>query len=80
MGALPFNHIPSLTIDLSGTDAILSWQAIGDAEEYRIYYDSNPHFTPFGIPQAVVIPPDTVWTDEDAVLQGKRYYRVVVQY
>jgi hypothetical protein len=27
-----------------------------------------------------VMPPDTSWTDEGALLQGERYYRVVVEY
>jgi hypothetical protein len=80
MGAYPFNHIPLLTINIMGDDAILNWQSIGSAEEYRIYYSSNPYFTPSGIPQAVVLPPDTSWTDENAVSQGGRYYRVVVEY
>jgi hypothetical protein len=80
MGAYPFNHTPLLTITISGNDALLSWQAVGSAEEYRIYYSSNPYFTPTGTPQAVVLPPDTSWTDEDGLMQGKRYYRVVVEY
>jgi hypothetical protein len=80
MGAYPFNHIPLLTITISGNDALLSWQSIGSAEEYRIYYSSNPYFTPTGTPQAVVLPPDTSWTDENGLMQGKRYYRVVVEY
>jgi hypothetical protein len=80
MGAYPFNHIPLLTITISGNDALLSWQAVGSAEEYRIYYSSNPYFTPTGAPQAVVNAPDTSWTDENGLMQGKRYYRVVVEY
>jgi parallel beta-helix repeat protein len=80
MGAYPFNHIPLLTINIMGDDAILSWQSIGSAEEYRIYYSSNPYFTPTGTPQAVVNAPDTSWTDENGLMQGKRYYRVVVEY
>jgi parallel beta-helix repeat protein len=80
MGAYPFNHIPLLTINIMGDDAILNWQSIGSAEEYRIYYSSNPYFTPTGVPQAVVLPPDTSWTDENALNVEKRFYRIVVQY
>jgi hypothetical protein len=80
MGAYPFNHLIRPTITISGSDAILNWQEIEGLEEYRIYYSSNPYFIPSGIPQAVVLPPDTSWTDENAVNQGKRYYRIVVEY
>jgi hypothetical protein len=69
-----------VTVSISENDVILTWQAVGSAEEYLIYYSSNPYFTPIGVPQAVVMPPDTSWTDENAVMQGKRYYRVVVEY
>ena len=45
---------------------------------YQIFYRDIPYFTPEGIPQAVVLPPDMVWVDEGGVLAGKRYYRMVV--
>jgi hypothetical protein len=83
IGAYYFDHlqmVPVVTITLSGNDAVINWQGIEGADEYRIYYSNNPYFTPFGAPQAVVMPPDTSWADVNAVNQGKRYYRVVVQY
>jgi hypothetical protein len=69
-----------ITITISGMDVILNWGNIADAVEYHIYYQDTPYFTPTGVPQAVVMPPDTSWTDEGALLQGERYYRVVVEY
>jgi hypothetical protein len=69
-----------LTISRSGNDVILSWESIEVADEYKIYYSSDPYFTPLGLPQAIVFPPDTSWTDEGALIQGERFYRVVVGY
>jgi hypothetical protein len=69
-----------LTISLAGNDVILSWESIEVADEYKIYYSSDPYFTPLGLPQAIVFPPDTSWTDEGALIQGERFYRVVVGY
>jgi hypothetical protein len=69
-----------ITVSVSGNDIILNWQAVAEAEQYHIYYQNTPYFTPSGIPQAVVVPPDTVWTDVNALMQGKRWYRVVVEY
>jgi hypothetical protein len=71
---------PTVTIAISGNDIVLQWQAVAEADTYKVYYQSNPYFTPSGVPQAVVMPPDTSWVDENAVIQGKRYYRVVVEY
>ena len=73
-------RIDSLTIAFSGNDVILTWPAVSIAEEYKIYYQDSPYFTPTGIPQAVVLPPETVWSDINAVLEGQKYYRVVVEY
>ena len=73
-------QIDSLTIAFSGNDVILTWPAVSIAEEYKIYYQDSPYFTPSGIPQAVVLPPDTTWSDINAVLEGQKYYRVVVEY
>ena len=73
-------RIDSLTIAFSGNDVILTWPAVSIAEEYKIYYQDSPYFTPTGIPQAVVLPPDTTWTDENALMEGQKYYRVVVEY
>jgi hypothetical protein len=69
-----------VTISISGNDVVLHWGVIADTVEYHIYYQDTPYFTPSGIPQTVVMPPDTTWTDENVVIQGKRWYRVVVEY
>jgi hypothetical protein len=73
-------HTTEVTISISGSDIVLHWQAVAEADSYKVYYQSIPYFTPSGIPQAVVVSPDTSWTDENAINQGKRYYRVVVEY
>jgi hypothetical protein len=77
LGDLPEAEV---TITISGNDVVLQWNALPDAEEYRIFYQNTPYFTPSGIPQAIAVPPDTSWTNENAVLEGERYYRVVVSY
>jgi hypothetical protein len=69
-----------ITITIYGNDIMLSWESIPGAEEYYIYYQSVPYFIPVGIPQAIVVPPNTNWTDVNALNQGKRYYQVVVEY
>lgn len=69
-----------ISISISGNDVILHWNAIEGAEEYKIFYSDIPYFTPAGIPQSTILPPNTSWTDVNAINQGKRYYRVVVQY
>ena len=68
-----------LLISMEGNDIILTWSSIANAVEYRIFYQNIPYFTPSGTPQAVVLPPDTSWTDYGAVNEGGRYYRVVVE-
>jgi hypothetical protein len=73
-------QIDNFTIAVFGNDVLLSWPSVSIAEVYQIYSSDNPYFTPSGAPQAVVMPPDTSWTDENAVLMGKRWYRVVVEY
>jgi len=69
-----------LTVSISGSNVILSWENVANAIEYRIFYQDIPYFTPSGLPQAVVLPPDTVWTDVGAGNLGQRFYRVVVSY
>ena len=69
-----------LIISIQGSDVILTWGNIASAVEYRIFYQDIPYFTPSGLPQAVVLPPDSSWTDAGAVNQGQKWYRVVVQY
>jgi hypothetical protein len=69
-----------ITIELSGNNIILTRGNIAEAVEYRIFYQDTPYFAPAGTPQAIVMPPDTSWVDENAVMQGNRYYRVVVEY
>jgi hypothetical protein len=71
---------PVIDISINGNDVVLSWAGFTFAEAYQIYYQDTPYFTPVGIPQAIVTPPDTSWTDEGAVTMGKRWYRVVVEY
>jgi hypothetical protein len=78
--ALGIFPIEDLTSTISGNDIILNWERCPGASGYHIYYQNLPYFIPTGIPQAVVIPPDTSWTDENAILQGKRWYRMVVEY
>jgi len=73
-------HATIVTASVSGNDIVLHWQTVAEADTYKVYYQSTPYFTPSGIPQAVVLPPDTVWTDANAVLEGQKYYRVVVEY
>jgi len=73
-------HATVVTASISGNDIILQWQEVAEADAYKIYYQSNPYFTPSGTPQAVVLPPDTVWTDVNALLEEQKYYRVVVEY
>jgi hypothetical protein len=84
IGAFYFNQnliaLTDLQILVAGNDAVLIWSGEANAEEYRIYYQDTPYFTPAGTPQAVVQAPDTSWTDENVLNQEKRYYRVVVQY
>jgi len=70
-----------LTVSISDNDVILTWQTIPGAEEYRIFYTDSCYFTPSGIPQAVVLPPDTSWIDAGAAgVWGQRFYRVITQY
>jgi hypothetical protein len=78
---LEIENLPrTLTISVNGNDIILHWEPATRVDQYLIYYQEMPYFTPTGTPQAIVIPPDTSWTDENAVMEGKRYYRVVVEY
>jgi hypothetical protein len=78
---LEIENLPrTLTIIVSGNDVILHWEPATLVNQYLIYYQDTPYFTPTGIPQAVVFPPDTSWADENALFQVKRYYRVVVEY
>ena len=69
-----------LTITIQDNDIILKWGNITNAVEYQIFYQNIPYFTPSGVPQAIVIPPDTVWTDEGVLNAGKRWYRMVTEY
>ena len=70
-----------LTVSVSDNDVILTWQTVPGALEYRIFYADSCYFTPAGTPQAVVAPPDTVWTDVGAAgIWGQRFYRMVVGY
>jgi len=70
-----------LTISLSGSDVILTWQTIPGAEQYRIFYADSCYFTPAGTPQGVVLPPDTSFIDAGAAgVWGQRFYRMVVGY
>ena len=71
---------PIITISIQGSNVILTWGSIANAVEYRIFYQNIPYFTPAGTPQAVVLPPDTSWTDYGAVNEGGRFYRMVVEY
>ena len=79
-----FVKLPGLdnnfTIAVSGNDLILSWPAVAYALQYKIYYQDLPYYTPSGTPQAVILPPDTTWTDVNALNQGQRFYRKVVEY
>ena len=69
-----------LSIIIEGNDIILTWGNVADAVEYQIFYRDIPYFTPTGIPQAIVFPPDTVWTDEGILLvDPKRFYRIIVE-
>ena len=72
--------IQNLTITVSNNDIILKWENIVGTLNYKIFYSDIPYFTPTGMPQTIIPPPDTSWTDVNAVNQGKRYYRVVVEY
>jgi len=78
--SIAFPASPLIIIDVSGNDIILHWQNLTSVSGYRVYYQNVPYFTPGGIPQAVVLPPDTSWIDAGAVGQGQRFYRVVVEY
>ena len=69
-----------LSIAVQDNDIILTWGNVANAVEYRIFYQDIPYFTSSGIPQAIVLPPDTVWTDENAVWENKRFYRMIVEY
>ena len=70
-----------LTITIQDNDVILTWGSIADAVEYQIFYRDIPYFTPSGIPQAIVLPPDTVWMDEGVLLvDPKRFYRMITEY
>jgi hypothetical protein len=69
-----------LTIKIRYNDLILNWEPIQYAMEYHIFYQDEPYFEPIGVPQAIVFPPDTSWVDVGALSQGKRYYRLVVEY
>ena len=66
-----------LTITIKDNDIILTWGDVANAVEYQIFYQNIPYFTPSGIPQAIVLPPDTVWTDFLGLNEGKRYYRMI---
>lgn len=70
----------AVSLSVSGNDVTLHWNSVPGALEYKIYYQSAPYFTPSGIPQETVIPPNTSWTDTNALNQSNRYYRVVVGY
>ena len=66
-----------LTITVQDNDVILTWGAVADAVEYQIFYRDIPYFPPEGTPQAIVYPPDTVWTDYDVILEMQRFYRMI---
>ena len=68
-----------LTITILDNDIILTWGSIANTIEYQIFYRDIPYFTPSGVPQVVVLPPDTVWVDEGGVSAGKRFYRMVTE-
>ena len=69
-----------LTITIQDNDIILTWGDVSNAVEYQIFYRDIPYFTPSGVPQAIVLPPDTVWMDEGVLLvDPKRFYRMVVE-
>jgi hypothetical protein len=69
-----------VTISRNNDDILLQWQSVPDALEYHIYYQDTPYFEPTGAPQASIAPPFTSWTDAGAFMQGRRFYRVVVEY
>ena len=66
-----------LTITVQDNDIILTWGNIADAVEYHIFYQDIPYFTPSSIPQAIVLPPDTVWMDYNVILEMQRFYRMI---
>jgi hypothetical protein len=72
--------VTELTVSIEVNDIILNWEPIIGAQEYRIYYQDTPYFYPSGIPQTVVLPPDTSWTDVGALNWEKRFYRIIVEY
>jgi len=72
-----FLPTPTITIFTTSNDAVISWNSISFATQYRIYYQNTPYFTPTGIPQVTILPPDTSWINAGAVGQGARFYRIV---
>ncbi len=75
--ALDVLPTPIITLFTEGGDVMLSWNTIPSASEYRIYYQNTPYFTPTGIPQITILPPDTTWIDLGGVNQGARFYRII---
>jgi hypothetical protein len=79
MGAVYFPQqnyvITDLTITIIGGGAVLQWGVIPGAVEYRIYASANPYnIAPILI--GVILPPDTVFIDINAVSQGQKFYKV----
>jgi len=84
MGALYFPQtetiIDDLTIEITGTEAVLRWDSVPMAVEYRIYAGDTPYFQLTGEPEAVVFPPDTIYAAPDWAEEGKKFYRITVMY
>ena len=66
--------ISDLTITISGSDAILDWTEVPDAESYNIYRSTEPYFSTVGNLLTVIDNPP--YTDDNA-LNGDSYFYFV---
>lgn len=75
-----FSAIADLTIHIADSDAVLQWNTVPAAIEYRIYSGDTPTIPTTGLPPAVVLPPDTTYVMTNAMLNTAKFYCVIVIY
>jgi hypothetical protein len=69
----PLPPVQDTFITLSGNDVVLTWNAMGDSVQYRIYKSAQPYVFP-AIPDTVIS--DTTFIDVDALNEGMLFYSV----
>jgi hypothetical protein len=70
----PYPPVENFIITYNGNDAILTWNPDTIATTYSVYKSSDPYIFPL---QPIAVTADTFYVDEDAILEGEGYYRII---